>query len=279
MSEFLETTVDKFTFKVATDRLYTAEGIWAKAEGNRVRIGLSDFLQQRSGDVAFAEVKAIGTEVAFGDEIAAIETIKVNISLSAPVTGKLSKSIRPWPALRKPSTRIPMGPAGWQCWSQRLGGGQGAPAGPAGLFCQDEIGSGAGGQKRMTMEKHSRKVVIVPCSGIGKTYGTVSREAAYEVTEDLRPQDTQLVALSMLVLGDEVGPLRGLREPGHHHRWLQAGLRQQDGQRKRRHGGAGDRRPGCVPPLQAVQAPGDRRTERRRAETGTGSGRRSGCHH
>ncbi len=48
-----------------------------------------------------------------------------------------------------------------------------------------------------------RKVVIVPCSGIGKTYGTVSREAAYEVTEDMRPADTQLVALSLLVLGDE----------------------------------------------------------------------------
>lgn len=48
-----------------------------------------------------------------------------------------------------------------------------------------------------------RKVVIVPCSGIGKTYGSVSREAAYEVTEDLRPGETQLVSLAMLVLGDE----------------------------------------------------------------------------
>ncbi len=47
------------------------------------------------------------------------------------------------------------------------------------------------------------KVVIIPCSGVGKTYGTVSREAAYEVTEDIRPAQTQLVALSLLVLGDE----------------------------------------------------------------------------
>jgi len=52
------------------------------------------------------------------------------------------------------------------------------------------------------MEK-DHKVVIVPCSGIGKTYGTVSREAAYEVTGNIRPDDTQLVALSLLVLGDE----------------------------------------------------------------------------
>jgi glycine cleavage system H protein len=89
MSEFLETTVDKFTFKVATDCLYTAVGLWAKAEGRMIRIGLSDFLQQHSGDVAFAEVESIGSEVAFGDEIATIETIKVNISLSSPVTGRV----------------------------------------------------------------------------------------------------------------------------------------------------------------------------------------------
>ncbi len=48
-----------------------------------------------------------------------------------------------------------------------------------------------------------RAVVIVPCSGIGKTYGSVSREAAYDVTQDLRPETTQLVPLSLLVLGDE----------------------------------------------------------------------------
>lgn len=48
-----------------------------------------------------------------------------------------------------------------------------------------------------------RIVVVVPCSGIGKTYGSVSREAAYVVTEDIRPEQAQLVALSMLVLGDE----------------------------------------------------------------------------
>jgi uncharacterized metal-binding protein len=48
----------------------------------------------------------------------------------------------------------------------------------------------------------SSKVAIVPCSGIGKTYGTVSREAAYILTEDLRPDVTDLIALSPLVLGD-----------------------------------------------------------------------------
>jgi glycine cleavage system H protein len=89
MSEFLEVMFDKFTLKVAADRLYSAEGIWAKSEGKAVRIGLSDYLQQRSGDVAFVEVKPVGSVITYGDETAVIETIKVNISLGSPVTGKV----------------------------------------------------------------------------------------------------------------------------------------------------------------------------------------------
>jgi len=91
MSEFLETTIDKFTFKVATDRFYTLEGVWAKEENGRVRIGLSDFVQQRSGDVAFAEIKPAGTVLATGEELAVIETIKVNITYTSPVNGKISE--------------------------------------------------------------------------------------------------------------------------------------------------------------------------------------------
>ena len=89
MPQFLEATVDKFIFRVATDRSYSSEGLWALAEGDRVRIGLSDFLQQRSGDVAFAEVKPVGTTVAAGEEIATIETIKVDVGLTSPVSGKV----------------------------------------------------------------------------------------------------------------------------------------------------------------------------------------------
>ena len=89
MTEFLEITVDKFIFRVATDRFYNGEGVWAKEENGCVRIGLSDFVQQRNGDVAFSEIKPIGTILAFEDEVAMIETIKVNIAYSSPVTGKV----------------------------------------------------------------------------------------------------------------------------------------------------------------------------------------------
>jgi uncharacterized metal-binding protein len=46
------------------------------------------------------------------------------------------------------------------------------------------------------------RVMVIPCSGIGKAYGSVGREAMYRVLEDLRPDATQTVCLSLLTLGD-----------------------------------------------------------------------------
>ena len=87
--EFLETSVDKFVFRVARDCRYNAADVWAKREGNRVRVGLTDFLQQKSGDVAFVNLKEIGTMLAANDELAALETIKVDLVISAPLAGKI----------------------------------------------------------------------------------------------------------------------------------------------------------------------------------------------
>ena len=46
-------------------------------------------------------------------------------------------------------------------------------------------------------------VLIIPCSGIGKCYGSVAREGAFMVVEDLCPEKAQLMPLSLLVLGEE----------------------------------------------------------------------------
>lgn len=87
MAEFLEVTIDKFTFRVDQSCLYSSEGIWVRLEDGRVTMGLSDFLQQRSGDIAFIDVKPAGTVLARDDEFASIETVKVNVMLASPVSG------------------------------------------------------------------------------------------------------------------------------------------------------------------------------------------------
>jgi arsenate reductase len=85
----LELAVDKFLFRFPADLYYSDAGIWVRFEGLRARIGLSDFTQQRNGDVAFAEPKEAGTAVRMGDEVAVVETIKVNLSIPSPVDGKV----------------------------------------------------------------------------------------------------------------------------------------------------------------------------------------------
>ncbi len=63
------------------------------------------------------------------------------------------------------------------------------------------------------MSEGELRVAVVPCSGIGKTFGSVAREAGYELCDELRPDTTRLVALSKLVLGDEQARLRVRRGP------------------------------------------------------------------
>jgi uncharacterized metal-binding protein len=46
-------------------------------------------------------------------------------------------------------------------------------------------------------------IFIIPCSGIGKAFGTITREATYQVVEDLRKGETDTLCLSLLVIGDE----------------------------------------------------------------------------
>jgi uncharacterized metal-binding protein len=53
------------------------------------------------------------------------------------------------------------------------------------------------------MMGEKKKVIIIPCSGIGKAIASVGREAAYEVIENLKPDMSDTVCLSLLVMGDE----------------------------------------------------------------------------
>jgi glycine cleavage system H protein len=85
--EFLETTVDKFTFRVKRNCWYSADGVWVQLEGDRARLGLTDYLQQSSGDMAFVEVRPSGTQLKAGDELASVETMKVQMEVASPLSG------------------------------------------------------------------------------------------------------------------------------------------------------------------------------------------------
>ncbi len=84
-----QVSVDKFVFRVERACRYSNADVWAKRDAKRVRIGLTDYLQQKSGDAAFVNLKAVGTVLAADDELAALETIKVDLVIPTPLAGKI----------------------------------------------------------------------------------------------------------------------------------------------------------------------------------------------
>jgi uncharacterized metal-binding protein len=49
----------------------------------------------------------------------------------------------------------------------------------------------------------SDKIMVVPCSGMGKVYGLVGRESTLRVVRELCPDDADTLCLAYLVTGDE----------------------------------------------------------------------------
>ena len=49
---------------------------------------------------------------------------------------------------------------------------------------------------------NNTKLLVIPCSGVGKVHGLISREAVYRITDDLLPGQADTVCLALLVAGD-----------------------------------------------------------------------------
>lgn len=47
------------------------------------------------------------------------------------------------------------------------------------------------------------KIKVIPCSGIGKVFGLMTREATLQVTNNLVPDKSETVCLAHVVTGDE----------------------------------------------------------------------------
>ena len=72
---------------VPDDLRYTSDHEWAKLEGNRVRIGITDYAQDALGDVVFVQLPEPGTTVISGDSFSEVESTKSVSDIYAPVAG------------------------------------------------------------------------------------------------------------------------------------------------------------------------------------------------
>jgi glycine cleavage system H protein len=74
---------------VPGDRRYTKEHEWAKAEGDRVLVGITDYAQDQLGDVVFVGLPESGTDVEAGKPLGEVESTKSVSDVYSPVSGKV----------------------------------------------------------------------------------------------------------------------------------------------------------------------------------------------
>ncbi len=69
--------------------LYAEDHEWVKREGENATIGISDYAQDRLGDVVFVELPEIGDVFNKGDEFGSIESVKAVSDLYMPIGGEI----------------------------------------------------------------------------------------------------------------------------------------------------------------------------------------------
>ncbi|MDQ0225473.1 glycine cleavage system protein GcvH [Metabacillus niabensis] len=68
---------------------YSEEHEWVKVEGDKVRIGITEFAQSELGDIVFVELPEIGAEIKANEPFGSVESVKTVSELYAPISGKV----------------------------------------------------------------------------------------------------------------------------------------------------------------------------------------------
>ncbi|OQY58079.1 MAG: glycine cleavage system protein H [Desulfobacteraceae bacterium 4572_88] len=71
------------------DLRYADDHEWAKSEGDKVTIGISDYAQDQLGDIVFVELPQAGTTLAKGEEFGTVESVKAVSELYMPIGGEI----------------------------------------------------------------------------------------------------------------------------------------------------------------------------------------------
>lgn len=68
---------------------YSKDHEWIEVEGNRARIGITDYAQQSLGDIVFIELPQVGDEFTAQDSFGVVESVKSASDIYTPVSGKV----------------------------------------------------------------------------------------------------------------------------------------------------------------------------------------------
>lgn len=71
------------------DVRYTKDHEWARREGDKIRVGVTDYAQDQLGDIVFVEVPEIGSSLKMGEEFGTLESVKAVAEVYTPISGEV----------------------------------------------------------------------------------------------------------------------------------------------------------------------------------------------
>ena len=78
-----------FELNLPNDVRYAESHEWAKLEGDKVKVGITDYAQDQLGDIVFVELPEIGDSLEKGEEFGTVESVKAVSELYMPVSGEI----------------------------------------------------------------------------------------------------------------------------------------------------------------------------------------------
>jgi glycine cleavage system H protein len=78
-------------YEVPEGLYYTKEFEWLKIEGDKVRIGVTDYAQKQLREIVYAELPSAGSEIKQNEPYGTVESVKAVSDLIAPISGTIEE--------------------------------------------------------------------------------------------------------------------------------------------------------------------------------------------
>ncbi|MEM2320162.1 MAG: glycine cleavage system protein GcvH [Candidatus Bathyarchaeia archaeon] len=78
-------------YEVPEGLYYTKDYGWIKIEGDKVRVGITDYAQKQLREIVYAELPSPGTVIKQGEPYGTVESVKAVSDLVAPISGTVEE--------------------------------------------------------------------------------------------------------------------------------------------------------------------------------------------
>jgi glycine cleavage system H protein len=78
-------------YEVPEGLYFSKDFEWVKIEGDKVRIGISDYAQKSLREIVYAELPSAGSEVKQNEPYGTLESVKAVSDLVAPISGTIEE--------------------------------------------------------------------------------------------------------------------------------------------------------------------------------------------